>query len=141
MAKGKKTGGKDFTAGQAGGPGRPILPIDIKQARELNKESLERLLNRYIYMTPGEIGASLSNANTPYIDRIVAQILMQAAEKGDHQRLDFILTRLVGKVKEQVEVTGTTSHFIISRPDGSKVEMGTRSGNNLARSLIDVEPQ
>ena len=37
MAKGKKTGGRDFELGNAGGPGQPPVPSDLVEARKINK--------------------------------------------------------------------------------------------------------
>ena len=104
MARGKKTGGKDFKKGGPPGPGRPQLPEDIKKARELNTVELTRILNELVYCSKGELEAKIKNPATDMLEVIGASILLKGADFGDPMRLNFILDRLVGKVKEQVEV-------------------------------------
>ena len=126
MAKGKKTGGRDFKPGQSGNPaGYPGLPKDIRDARKLGQIELERTVNRLIYMTSDELTAVITDTSVPMFDKILAQILCQASDKGDQARLDFILNRVVGKVQDRVEVT-TPKPFIIERRDGSQIELGAK---------------
>ena len=40
------------------------------------------------------------------------------------ERLEFVLQRMIGKVKDQLEVT-TPVPFIVKRADGSEVVMGS----------------
>ena len=126
MAKGTKTGGKDFEKGHLGGPGRPPLPGDIKEAPKLNLDELERVLNRFLYMTRAELQDVVKAPETPLIDALVGSIVARAIQGGDHARLDFILNRLVGRVQEKLEVS-TPEPFIIRRLDGSTVVMGVKA--------------
>ena len=52
MAKGKKSGGKDWTPGN-GGPGRPKLPEDVREIKKLNIAEMERILNHCMASTRG----------------------------------------------------------------------------------------
>ena len=98
MAKGVKTGGRDFEPGQSGNPaGRTPLPEDIKQGRKLNRIELERVLNELIYLTPKEIKARVSSPETPAIEVLAGMIIAKAIQSGDYLRFNFILDRLVGK--------------------------------------------
>src|SRR5687768_11480074 len=107
MAKGKKTGGRDLKKGETANPnGRPRLPEDIKEARALNKIELERILNKYLYLSRAELNAELAKPNTPAIELTVGKILSEALKRGDERRLDFILTRVVGAVKRVHEHSG-----------------------------------
>lgn len=123
MAKGKKTGGKDFQPGQPGGPGRPTTPEDIKESRKFNQHELERVINKLLYLNRGELQVVIKAADTPMVELIVASILAQAAQKGDQQRKEWVVQRMIGKVKDQLEVT-TPTPFIVKRADGSSVIMG-----------------
>jgi hypothetical protein len=120
VARGKKTGGKDFYKGQPGGPGRPPLPEDIKKARELNKDELTRVLNDFIYLSKGEIEEKILNSSTPMLELLVASILKKGIDFGDHMRLSFLLDRLVGKVKEVVEHEGEGFRVIVEDYTGKK---------------------
>lgn len=112
MAKGRKTGGRDFQKGQKGGPGRPPVPDDIKAARALNTVEFERIANQYLYLSPYEIRLKLSDPSTTAIENAVGRIILQAITKGDQTRLQFFLDRLLGKVKEKHEHSG---------PDGAPI--------------------
>lgn len=108
MARGKKTGGKNFKPGETGNPnGRPQVPQDVKQMRELNKVELTRILNKFVYLTKDELSECLKDPMTPAVEMMVGTIIHKAITTGDHSRLTFILDRLVGPNKQSVEVTGT----------------------------------
>lgn len=110
MARGRKTGGKNFKAGQSGNPkGRPPLPVDLKEARELNREELERIINRFLYMTKDEVKAYSQAGTATTLELMVIGLIGKAITHGDHHRLGFIAERLIGKVKQPVEVSATSS--------------------------------
>lgn len=98
----KRGPGKPFEKGNAAGKGhgRPPVPVDIKQARSLNRIELERTLNKYLYMTLPELDVAWANPNTTALDRIVMGMVRQAITEGDVPRFNFLLERLIGKVKE-----------------------------------------
>ena len=107
MAKGKKTGGRDFKPGESGNPkGAQAIPTDLKQARQLTRLELERVLNRYIHMTKAEIVKAAQNPDTPAIELMVASLISRATNEGDHKRISFLLDRLVGTVAQTVRVSG-----------------------------------
>lgn len=126
MAKKPPPPEKRFKPGQSGNPGgRPKLPEDIKEARKLNQVELERIINKYLAMDREAVKTAISAPGTPMMELMVASIVAQAAQKGDHQRLDFVLNRLVGKVKEQIEVKNVTP-FVIKHADGSQTVLGAK---------------
>lgn len=105
MARGKKTGGRPFPKGNKLSPGRPRLPPEIKEGRKLNQAELERVINKLVYLEKSELNHVIKEPSTPVIELIAAQILLKASEQGDHTRLDFILTRMLGRVKEKMELS------------------------------------
>lgn len=124
MTKGRKTGGKDFEPGNPGGPGQPPIPPELKAARRLNKVEFETMANRYIWSTAAELAAALANPETPALERVLVQILTEAAIHGDQAKAEFFLNRLIGKVKDEVEVS-IVKPFIIRRLNGEEIEMGS----------------
>lgn len=105
MAKGKKTGGRDYTPGHsAPGPGRPQVPEDLKKSRSLNRIEFERVLNKYIYLTGPEINQAIRSDEHPILELIVAKILAKAFNEGDPRRVEFIIDRLIGRPREAPEV-------------------------------------
>lgn len=118
--------------GQSGNPdGRVKLPEDIKTAKRINKIELERLLNLYLSLTDDEIKLRQADTGTTQIERMIASIVEKGIVQGDQQRLNFLLDRLVGKVKEEIDVTVRPRPVIIERLDGSEVEMTTKDVSEI----------
>lgn len=86
---------------------------------------LERSVNKFLYMPAAEIEAALAAPETTMLDRMIANIIAQAALKGDQMRLDFVLNRLIGKVKDQIEFS-LPKPFIVARSDGTQLELGAK---------------
>ena len=114
MENGFKTGGRNFEPGNTFGKGAPKIPEDIKEMRKLNTIELERILNKYIDMTSAELLAAQKNKETKALDRMIISTIIKATNNGDHKRIDFLLNRLVGKVKEKVEVTGNANVALVN---------------------------
>ncbi len=115
-----------FKPGQSGNPGgRPKLPADIAEARKLNQHELERVINQYIWMTKDELKAAAKAPTTTVMELMIASIVASAIEKGDQMRLEFILARIIGKVRDQLELTGQVP-FVIKKRDGTEMVMGVK---------------
>lgn len=124
MAKGRKTGGRDWKPGQTGNPnGGPGLPGDLKAARKVNQVELERTINRLIWMDHTELTALIALPSTPMFERFVANIIAIGADEGDERRMEFILQRIIGKVQDRIEVK-TPVPFVIHREGGEQVVLG-----------------
>ena len=107
MAKGSKTGGRDFKKGEVNNPkGRPRLPAHVKEARKLNKVKFEEILQKYVTHNLKGLKDALNDPDTPAIELAVVKILHESIKTGDQRRLEFILDRLIGKVKEEVKFEG-----------------------------------
>lgn len=96
-----------FKPGQSGNPlGQPKLPRDIVEARKLNRVEFERVLNRYIHLSPIEIKEVAENPVTPALEVLVAKIIFMGIKNGDEKRLGFILDRLGIVVKQKISLDG-----------------------------------
>lgn len=115
MAKGRKTGGRDWKPGmeQSAGPGRPAVTPQLKQLKKLNQESLAKILNELAHASIQELAAMSKETHRSVFEMIIISILKKAYEQGDQQRVNFILDRLIGKVKDQVEHTGDGFKIIV----------------------------
>jgi hypothetical protein len=104
MAKGFKSGGRDFQPGQSGNPnGRPPLPDEVKKARKISSAEFIRVATVMMNLTKDEIIAKVKNPETPALELIVASILAKGIELGDDKRLNMLLDRTIGKVTDKVE--------------------------------------
>lgn len=111
MTWGRKTGGRDIKPGEVRNPnGRPRLPEELKKARKLTADKFEMAVNRFLFGTKEEIAEASRNPETKVIDLLIASILHKAIVGGDEKRLQFVLDRLIGKVKdEQVQEINVTA--------------------------------
>lgn len=104
MAGGKFTGKDDPRRNDIG----PLpIPNDLKEARKLNKHSLELTLNKYIFMTYEDAARVLENKNKlPMLDMCIVSVIFSAAKEGDYKRMEFLFDRLVGPVLRTLKVQG-----------------------------------
>lgn len=122
----KKTNGRPFQKGWKGGPGRPPQPLALREAKRLNKTSFEALINKHLWATPEELQASLDSGYLPMVEAIVVRILQEARVGGDQGRMEWVASRLMGKVKDQVEISAKP--FAVERLDGAQVVLGIEAG-------------
>ena len=96
-----------FKPGQSGNPkGRAKIPPDILEARQMSRHELERILNRYIFMTKAEIIKAAQDPNTPALELMIASLISKGTNEGDYRRISFLLDRLGFVVTQKVEVMG-----------------------------------
>lgn len=116
MARGRKTGGRNFVKGVVTNPnGRPKVPEHVKEFRKMHKVQVTEMLEKYCYSTRQELIDALKNPDTPIVEVNVIKILLEGAKSGDYKRFDFILDRTIGKVKEEVEYSGSMHGELIAR--------------------------
>lgn len=117
---------KPFEKGNRMNPGgKPKVPDDIKEMRKLTSVELERIINKLIHSDISELSLMLKEKKDTVIVLMVARLLHDVLSKGDHQKYSLMVDRLVGKIKEQIEVT-TVKPFIIESPAGDTITMGLK---------------
>lgn len=119
MTWGKKTGGKDFAPGWEGGPGRPKLPQEVRDFRNATKVEIIEEFKMLWAMSEEELnhivfdGGTTEN-KTPAVRKFMAKAILKAINTGDMDHIDKILNRVIGKVKEEIDLTSKGSlHFQI----------------------------
>ncbi len=85
--------------------GRRKTPPDLLKARTINTFELERVVNKYLYSTEDELKEAEKHPETHMLDRMIISIMQKAVRAGDQGRLDFVLCRMLGKVKDKLEIT------------------------------------
>lgn len=125
MAKGGKTGGRDFQPGNKLGKGRPPIPEDVREIRKISADTVKRLISRYVDMTAAELKVAAESDETPMLEKMIASVIAKALDAGDYTRIDFLLNRLIGKVTEKVEVK-LPEPFIVRKRDGEEIVMGAK---------------
>lgn len=111
MARGKKTGGKDWKPGQSGNPkGPPKVPPEVREARKFNKQVVSTALERVLSMNEAELKKFMMNKSQPVIERALAKVLYKAMTQANLSNINFLLDRTIGKVPNNHKVEGMSGH-------------------------------
>ena len=120
---------KPFKPGQSGNPsGKP--------KGLLTTTEVSGLLSKFCRLSRDELTAVIQNNKSSMIEITVASILAKAAKDGDYSRLEFLLARSIGKVKEQLEVS-TPKPYVIERLDGTQVLLGSQTEGEANERISD----
>lgn len=103
MAKGKKTGGKNFALGNCANPGgRPKTPDDVKQGRKLLQTEFERLGQAYALYKRTDLEAVIRSPDSTAWEGLVAGLFARAIS-GSVAHIKLLLERVLGSVPIHVE--------------------------------------
>jgi hypothetical protein len=107
-----------FKPGGPGGPGR--------SANWLKPGDIKHVVGDMMKMTRREMKEFLDRDSATMLEIIIGQILFLAAKNGDPHRMEFILSRVLGRVKDVIEEQDDDGNKVIciTRPDGSVVRIG-----------------
>ena len=121
MAKGFKSGGKNWQPGQSGNSkGRPALPAELHAIKKLTPAYIKAVIAKLAQMTPQEMMSYVEGGSGNNMEYMVASIIMKATTDGDHNKLNFLLDRTIGKVVEQHKVTlEPVTYKTTITPDGN----------------------
>jgi len=106
MAKGKKTGGKNFLVGWRGGPGRPPSIPELKEIPRITKDSFNRMVSKVLVQHRHNLKDILSDPSSTNLEVALAKIIDKMQVHGDYNRLDALLNRLIGPAPKQIEISG-----------------------------------
>lgn len=117
MAKAK------FKKGNKFGKGRPPLSDDMKRLKKLTQTQVLTYVSKFGQLRKLDLQNHLQDQDLPIIELCFCKLWLEVLDKGDHTKLDFLLNRSIGKVKEVHEVSSQGGVMIV-RPNGDKVFMG-----------------
>jgi len=120
MAKGKKTGGKNFELGNTYGQGRPILPLDLKGVKPLSEDVYKRMYTKYLEMPLSDLTARIEEKTLPALEHLFAASIKAAIDTGNLPGLRDGFDRTLGKVKDSLEVT-MPKPLVIRRLNGDEI--------------------
>jgi len=92
-----------FQVGNPGGPGRPQDPPELKLIKQMTRGEFSLLIHKLIDLKPEE----LKDFKGTVLEMAMASIIQQAIKHGDPTRLQFFVERLFGKVKTEIEHSGS----------------------------------
>jgi len=109
MARGRKTGGKNFEKGHP--PfhiPKPMAP-EVKRLKVESKEAVAKLFWELLHMSPQEIEIRSDKSNWPNISIFefgILSALVQDAKKGKTDTLRMMKETVIGKPREIIQLEG-----------------------------------
>lgn len=89
------------------GKGRPKVPDELKaKIRDnplLTRDDFRFIIDKYMKLSTSAIQQEIQNPNLPAVEIMIAKIVAEGIKSGDTSKLNFLLDRHVGKVKEVIE--------------------------------------
>lgn len=109
MPRGLKVGGRDFQKGNQAskGHGRPRVPDHVREARKLDSAKFLELINKYVHSTRAELTEKVKDPETPAMELIVIKVIVEAINSGSLAYFSTITDRLVGKVPDRHQFSGS----------------------------------
>ncbi|MCP3682674.1 MAG: hypothetical protein GY861_08300 [bacterium] len=124
MAKGIKTGGRNIKKGQVLNPnGRPKTAKETKLIRQTLTDDVVKTTEHYLSMSKEDLEKAKRDKTKPSLELIVINIISKSIEQGDNSRLSGLLDRVIGRVKQEMDLTvdgGLEFNFNIPRPKRKK---------------------
>lgn len=116
MARGKKTGGRDWKKGipSPNPKGRPPVPPELKEAREYTRRDVELALHHELSRDYRRNTRKRRGTN---LDRLIYEIVRKAIVHGDPYRMNFILENLFGKLPSKVELEAKLKGDLAGKSD------------------------
>lgn len=115
MAKGKKTGGRDFKPGESGNPkGRPPITETEKFIKKTISKEVYDYINQLFYMDTPQVMKLLEDKSTPHGMKIFVRFFVDAAKTGNLDHLEFLF-KAIGKNINKVEIDNISSDGSVSK--------------------------
>jgi len=87
------------------------LPNINKKFKNLDQGDIAKAIARYSQFTTAELKYFCASPNAKALDKMIAKLFLEAGVKGDPARVNFLLDRSVGKVKDVKEVQVTSVSY------------------------------
>jgi hypothetical protein len=104
-------GVKGFQKGHRINHGKELLTRDDKEARKMTAAEFQRIANKFMYLPKEELDRIEQDPKTPMIELIVLRVLKMAGAKADQNRVEWVLSRTMGKVPDVVHAIDKTSEY------------------------------
>lgn len=103
---GRHTKKGDFRPGNKLGNGRPRLPDDLKEIKNLDKDIYKKTISKYLTMDVEDLQNFLAEVKTKKVkvfDAYIASMIAKGMQSQDIYIMEWLATRSVGKVKDEVD--------------------------------------
>jgi hypothetical protein len=123
-----------FKKGNKYGKGTPKLPEEMKQAAKLGRKTFQAMMVKLASMPLEEFREFVKDPKITTMERIIGAVMLKAAS-GHDRSAALIWDRMIGKVKENIEVT-MPKPVLIERPSGEQILLGVDQ-NSIDGEIVD----
>jgi|SRR5579859_3291368 len=103
-----------FKKGQSGNPlGGKLHDPEIRAIKKLTKEQLKEVGSLLLNYKLKELKALARSKEATIMQQMIASLAFRIIVKGDPVAFDKLLDRLIGKVKEEIEHSGTAAQHVV----------------------------
>lgn len=96
---------------------------EIKEYHGLTKDRVAGLISKFSNFSKLDIEEKLEDPNTKALEAMVLKVMQMAWTTGDYSRMEFLLNRAVGKVKDEKETTVKGVVYVTGvTPDGTLLQ-------------------
>ncbi len=115
---------RPFKKGEIHNPaGRPKLPEEVKATRRLTKTELESIVNKYLWCSYEQIEELLKDKKLCVAEAWLVRIMAKGMSTGNWDGFEWIATRLVGKVENELVIKQKLMAEIAEMPDDQLLQM------------------
>lgn len=96
----------DFKPGNRAGKGRPRLPDELKEIKSLEKDFLKKTISKFLDCNINELSEFMQKIKTQEVkvyEAYVASLIAKGMQTQDVSIMEWLATRSVGKVKDEVD--------------------------------------
>ncbi len=105
------------------------------EARNINQIEFERIVNKYLFADLEKLENALADKSLPMLERLVGNIILKGAKRGDVVRAEWVLNRTLGKVRDRLQVSTTKTTVSLT----GKIEAGELSLANPNLTMAQLE--
>lgn len=122
-----------FKPGESGNPnGRPRKYVSKLKDQGYKLSEINDTLMTLLSMDLNELREVFENPQATVLEKAVAGAIRKSIEKGSLYNIETIITRALGKPKEQTEITGTQSiRVVYERGDSQTLPPAQGAANSI----------
>lgn len=133
-------GGYKFGLGNDAGYKSARSKANMREFRQINETYFIDICEKYLMMTREQILAASKDHQLPMLEAWVVSIISKAIKMGDTNRLDFLLNRMIGRVRTPIEIVTPPLPPEPIEIDLSRLSLETLKQLEYAK-VIDVTPE
>ena len=111
-----------FKKGAKAGPGRTPTPEDIRKAAKVSQTMFQGVFHKFSLMQLEEFIEFMKAGKMNVMEKIIGTVMTKAM-RGEGKAAALIWDRMMGRVKENIEVQ-IPKPMVIERPNGEQLVLG-----------------